>query len=401
MSKRRKLNFNIARRRNKSKPSSGTANSVYITVIGGILTAVISAGVSYLVASEKLKSDASIRRATLFKELISSLQADPSDPYPLLSLWKIYPDDHRLIVITALQEPTPQTIKLLTQLGYNDELTSFQDDIRRIYESAQGESRETISILFQALDSLEQIDIVLDQLAELDDIPADHPLVSELETLIAVDAKARRQVAGYLAKVPPERNDLRVVLAYALYLAEDKSHFENLLTRVDQNIQSFPVLAAYLRDRQARDIDPRLRSAMIGLASKYSEMVMTQPGTSFISQNFALQSLEQYYSTIARNSVDSEPFRTTLAAIAEHPEARPTQRERSLRMLALNGFEPLAIETYYNIVLCNGARTDQKRAFDTLAFGSTFLADEIAALEYAQARPKLQNDMNERQLSCD
>ena len=120
-----------------------------ITALGVILAAGVSAAVSFFVSDntvklelERLRTEESLEKARIFQELVNTASKAEDPTYALLALWKVYPDDEKLIVTTALMNPTPQTIGTLHALGIAEQLQEYEATIKALMVNAERELRQ-------------------------------------------------------------------------------------------------------------------------------------------------------------------------------------------------------------------------------------------------------------------
>lgn len=239
------------------KPDRELASKQTIAIIataGTILAAAVSGTVSYLVSTASLKSEDTRARADMFKQLVEQVQIAENPNYALLALWKIYPNDKKLIVITALQKPTVQSLTTLRALGYEEELRKYNETIKSIMVNATPEQRKDYSRLFLEVSAESVLDISLEAAIKLG---------NEIDE---INRGPALEITGYLQRKPDlipvlekriasdkriNRNDqLRVALALALYAAEARGTMNVILDEAGSSIQNFSRLSTQLTTRE-------------------------------------------------------------------------------------------------------------------------------------------------------
>ena len=85
--------------------------------------------------------------------------------YSILALWKLYEDDRRLVIITALQSENPQAIAVLELLQLENQLMPYADTVKGVLDKAEGERKELLRNLYAKINPNgvvdERIDAIL------------------------------------------------------------------------------------------------------------------------------------------------------------------------------------------------------------------------------------------------
>lgn len=127
-----------------------------MAAFGTIMAAGVSAAVSYFVSNKtiqleqkRISVEESLERAKIFRELVDAVRTSDDPTYALLALWKVYPQDERLIVTTALMNPTPNTVSTLHAFGIAERLDEYNETIRNMMINAPRDRRKEFSITYR------------------------------------------------------------------------------------------------------------------------------------------------------------------------------------------------------------------------------------------------------------
>jgi len=390
----RRLNLRRAKSKGLGKVSKKLSAS-WIALISTLGAATISAAVSFFVATAKLNSEDTVNRAKLFSELIEDFQDDGGDRYALLSLWKIYPEDRRLVLITALQNPTPETIKLLTQLGYKEELETFQEDIKKIYETSSGENRRAISALFQVLSPIEQADIALSRVQSVEVSDTDTEEYVEFYELLQASSNVRDYIENQVQSAPNFEH--RILLAYSLFLSGEHAALNNTLSELKQNIDWFPELADFFRKRNPLSLGEIERSSILSLAKEHAKYVVMQNKPK-IELFFSLDTAENFFPNMLTNQTNQENVTSILQIIAR--EGRIVQRDVALRLMDDFELQPAADAEYFGAVFCNDDEDEKELLFRSLAYGNRLFEKAVLRSNYSEAEAVIADKMKELDIVC-
>lgn len=390
----RQLNLRRAKSKRTEKVSK-RPSAPWIALLSTIGAAAISAAVSFFVATAKLNSEDSVSRAKLFNELIEQFQKEGGDRYALLSLWKIYPEDRRLVLITALQDPTPETIKLLTQLGYKEELENFQEDIKKIYETSSGENRRAISSLFQVLSPIEQADIALNRIQSSEVSDTDTEEYIEFYELLRASPDVRDYIENKIQTTPSFEH--RVLLAYGLFLSGEPAPLNNTLSDLRQNIDWFPALADFFGKRNPLSLGEIERSSILGLAEQHAQHVVAAK-KSQIELFFSLDVTENFFPNTLTNQTNKENVASILRLVAQ--EGRIVQRDVALRLMNDFDLQPAADVEYFEAVFCNDDSDEKELLFRSLAYGGRLFETTILRSDYNEAEAAITAKMKELDIEC-
>lgn len=238
-----------------------------IGAIGSIVVALVAGMVSYFVSSATVEVELrraemqdSLARAEFFRELVGEVEA--GSKYALLALWKIYPEDKQLIVITALQEPNEQTLNTLRDLGLADELKDYEDTIKSLMRNADIEDRIGYRKAFLDLSPGSVLDVAVEAVINSEN-STDHfnPAVNELVSVLGYKRGLfEKRLLEHISNSGriKEDIDLRITFARIAYGFEPKlmaALFDDMKT----DIHSFSTLAAKFDsgDIEALDVSDR------------------------------------------------------------------------------------------------------------------------------------------------
>ena len=228
-----------------------------VTAAGTIATAAVSAGVSWFVSERTLELDHwraqaedSIQRAELFTDLMQHVTTDGKAGYAILALWKLYQDDRKLVVISALQSEDPQALTVLHQLGLERELKGYEQTIRNVIDRVGDQRRKELLQLYSEIDPSGIVDLsvhrVLEESSaalaqskafdELVDLLRDRPdLRGRVAQLMSSDRRLQASVRG------------RFALALALYVAGETETFDRMIVESEGDIDLFAKLAPLIK----------------------------------------------------------------------------------------------------------------------------------------------------------
>lgn len=365
----------------RPKKESKSLAALLIPATTTIVAGLVAAGVSYYVATLQLSSEENIKKQEMFHELITSLGNKDSDHYSLLALWKIYPKDHRLIVITALQDPNPDKIRLLSQIGFGDQLKPYEQDILKIYADATVEERQHLGQLFEAIGSTQHVDVLLAKLRKNPALKFSDPQIAEL-TDLAKSGKARAdRIATYYDGVPKEELNHRLAVAHALYSAGYKSQFKNILVELGQDTSRFPKVAAFFDAKNLRGLSAAASvveadeaSSLIRLAKSHIEFIQQNQGDKFVLRG-SLDVLSAFFEATSRGATDTERFVSALKTIADYELNAPSEtasarfylyQEEVIQLLLKEGRRADAEYTFVHALLCQVDGQNQERTFRRL-----------------------------------
>lgn len=391
----------LNRRRSRARRNSSGGKSltgVWTAALSTVLAACISAAVSFFVTTAKIDSEDSINRARLFKDLISAFQTDGNERYALLSLWKIYPEDRRIVLITALQNPTPETIRLLTQLGYKDELASFQEDIKKVYDAAEGDDKRLISGLFQALEPIEQVEIVLESILSQEVSSADQDEYREFARLMSDSIEVREHVVQKLPTIDSVEH--RIQISYAIYQAGDSAPFNDTLAQLKQQMEWFPSLANFFGSRNPLDIGENERSSILSLAAEHAEYTI-QNDNSRVDLRYSLGVSESFFPNMLENETNNKNLLKIVKIIIRNSNNLIVQRDLALKLLSQSGSAEVANKEYFNIIYCSDDEERKQSLFNGLSFGSTLLSEDVLSTGYSEAKVEILKKMEEQGIACD
>lgn len=133
---------------NVESVSEGASKAQY-AFLGVLGAAIISAAVSFFVSKNttevemlKIQSAEHATKAEQFKNLVKEISSGGSgSEYALIALWKIYPNDHRLILVTALQNPTKKSLNTLRAIVPRGGFDEYSDSIESLMYYADPEER--------------------------------------------------------------------------------------------------------------------------------------------------------------------------------------------------------------------------------------------------------------------
>ena len=404
MPERSKLTLlSVLRRSRENKPvpkEPKTWNPLWITAIATLGATLMTSLFGFVVDTQKQESVDSIKRAEMFTQLLGSIKDNPEDPYPLLSLWKIYPNDRRLIVITALQEPTEKTSRLLLQIFDDNDLAAHTKEIRDIYMDATDETRKHIGALYRALDPDGQIDVLLDQIAALPKVTGDENILTELRPLIADSAAAKEQVATRVQNTPPDRMDVKIVLALILVDMGNADPMRDILQEIRTNFQNFSILHETLKNKNLFRIDEALKVDMLKLAQEYTDHVRATSGGPELLMD-TVELMNKVYPAIDVPSLEDEQrFVSTLVGILRHDDTDNWMRNLTFEALIERLYQTEAEDAFLMITLCDQTADLRQRAYGMLLLQETIFDQALLNLHYDDALPILNAQLQERGLSC-
>lgn len=226
----------------------------FISGVTAIVVSLVSSVGAFWVASDRLALDDTVSKAKLFSDLIARIGEAESANYALLALWKIYPEDRKLIVITALQNPSPAVISTLRAIGLDEELTEFKDTIKAIYQISPANNQSRIRDLFLSLDAKGVLELSLEQLLE---DPAHQHFGDEfynLTSLLVANKELVVDLVGLYKSDPriQQSPDHKIEMAVILYNAGHKDELENLLVEFGDSPQTFNTIAPLLAQAVAQ-----------------------------------------------------------------------------------------------------------------------------------------------------
>ena len=123
---------------------NNTRGMLIVAAISGLISVSVSLVTFWSVKQQLLVED-SLERAKIFQNLVETVRTSNDPTYALLALWKVFPEDEKLIVMTAMMNPTPQSVSTLHAIGLTDRLDSHNKNIFEMMIHAPRELRQEYS----------------------------------------------------------------------------------------------------------------------------------------------------------------------------------------------------------------------------------------------------------------
>jgi hypothetical protein len=244
--------------------------------IATIIAAAISSSVSYSLTTSRLSYEESMEKARMFKELAFELQADASNVYPLLALWRNFPDERQLVVLTALREPSPEAIQFLVQAGFDNELKLFQDDIIHLFFQSGGQDRKLLWQILQVLDTDRVVELILSELKDSGDILPTNSLVGELSRLAQENDESKGKIIETFRAMDYTQFEGKMALAYILMTSGHEEFMREILEQTNRQIDLFPAVSQFLRRFPYSNLQADFRKQVINLSLLHFDSVSSQ-----------------------------------------------------------------------------------------------------------------------------
>lgn len=327
------------------------------TVIAGLISAIVSWTVSqHTLEREEWRDRAenTVQRAALFKELIDEVSAGRNTSYAILALWKLYEDDRRLVVITALQSDDPKAIEVLRLLGLQQELVGFQNTFINVIDNAGPERRSELLLLLSDIYPNQRVDLSIESIInERSTDFARSISFRDLAALLRQRPEFRERVAERMAKDDRISSSVsyRFTVALALYAAGETDPFDFLIEESASDMALLAQVAPLLvKGSQVVNYnsDDQIRQMRLSVELMRHSAEIQNGNTSFYN------GLRVFRSVLPRADMASEERSNILdffeSYFRDNPSSRIT-RERILDVVADLDKER-AIQLYYSAISC-------------------------------------------------
>lgn len=386
----------------KKADRTTTYKVALVSAVGAIVVAVISGAVSWIVAGQTLAQQDIVQRATLFKELINEVNDENGGGYATLALWKLYPEDRRLVIISALQSDKPQPIAVLMLLGLEDELDDYESTIRNAINNTPVEKRKELLKLYSQINPESLLDLNVESiLAEKAHLFVQTSQFDELVELLSGSVELQKELAKKIEADSRISNDLtkEFTFALALYMNKSTDRFDKLLLKAGQDIEFFGRLARLVRDGSAVGrYTVEDQKTILKLSIKYMEHISAKE--ELLSEFYgALEAFETSYNNDELVSAEDQLkvlnlFEGQFRQFSDH-----LQRLAMLRIAARMEIARARV-WYYSAISCEAEGASKKFYLLSRKSAQGFLFDNVDLGEFAVARANGAKYLEEQGAPC-
>lgn len=340
--------------------SNSELGAAKIAAIATIVASVCAAAVSYVVsnreielAAESAYTDNVVKKATLFSSLMEKASLDGNVGYSILALWKLYEDDRRLVIITALQSENPQAIAVLELLQLENQLTPYADTVEGVLHKAEGERKEVLRNLYAKINPNGVVDERIDAiLAETKD---EFYLSPDFEELVALCRENPAMVA-YLEKVYDSDARIsdsllnRFTFSLALYQTGNTERLLKLVEEYEANLDNFGQLASLLSSDLLQDV---YRKRDYESFAKASIRYMVHVNENSKSKELFLNGLTLFEMAKARAYITGDERDQVLASLEAFFRGNPGLYDRHKVLIAVQSLDSeRAVRMFHMALAC-------------------------------------------------
>lgn len=306
-----------------------------ITAIVALIGGAISGGFTAYTQLSRAEEEFSIKRATMFKDLMVELKNEKTARMALLILWQLYPNerDQKIIVAAAIESGQPDLID--TIVGFDDELQQLSETLRvKAIKSGPDLDGSAISTL-KKISPEKAANVMVEFLLEDIRLKGDRFIESENIFELIQMAREDEKVAEDISSRRKSIRKVPLMFDYLLYEIGEESAFIKRMKDGYVDRDNLQLMNGFLLDS---DFNPEDAVEVFASAKKYIEDAINQNNRDEdYDLNGTLISLKsRSFYDLLKNEGKAEgddSFATLLYETVTNPEKSTGARMNSLNLL--------------------------------------------------------------------